>query len=245
MFLLRPHDGGRRAIAAPRCAVGGATRGHLRGRGKSRGMAKTKAKAKSGLRGAPIPSGDEVGAAELAGRVADNLRAHRKRREMSLDQLAQHTGVSRAALSQIETRKTNPTIGVIWKIAAGLGIAFSDLIGETRTGLSVLHRGEAQLLRSLDEKFESRPLMPAEGIPQIEMYELRLAARSRHASDPHGPGTREIVVVLSGSMRMTVGDRSDDLGPGDSVVFDANKPHVYENTGHSEARYHNVIVYGR
>ena len=43
---------------------------------------------------------------------------------MSLDQLAQLTGVSRAALSQIETRKTNPTIGVLWKIASGLGIAF-------------------------------------------------------------------------------------------------------------------------
>jgi transcriptional regulator with XRE-family HTH domain len=204
-----------------------------------------KKKAKGGLRGAPIPSGDDIGAADLAGRVAAHLREHRKRREMSLDQLAQLTGVSRAALSQIETRKTNPTIGVLWKIASGLGIAFSDLIGEAPTGLSILRRGEAQLLRSLDGKFDSRPVMPAAGIPQIEMYELRLSARARHASEPHGPGTREIVVVLSGSMRMTVGDHSDDLGPGDSVVFDANKPHVYENTGSSEARYHNVIVYGR
>jgi transcriptional regulator with XRE-family HTH domain len=130
-------------------------------------MAKTKAN--TGLRGAPIPSGDDVGAAELAGRVADSLRNHRKRREMSLDQLAQLTGVSRAALSQIETRKTNPTIGVIWKIASGLGIAFSDLIGETRTGLAVLRRGEAQLLRSLDGQFESRPLMPASGTPPSPM----------------------------------------------------------------------------
>lgn len=206
-------------------------------------MAKTKPKA--GVRGAPIPAGDELGAAELAGRVADNLREHRKRRDLSLDQLAQLTGVSRAALSQIETRKTNPTIGVIWKIASGLGIAFSDLIGETRAGLSILRRGESQLLRSLDGKFESRPLMPAAGIPQIEMYELRLSARARHASEPHGPGTRELVVVLSGSMRLTVGNRSDNLGPGDSVAFDANKPHVYENPGNSEARYHDVIVYGR
>jgi transcriptional regulator with XRE-family HTH domain len=204
-----------------------------------------KKKATAGLRGAPIPSGDEIGAAELAGRVADHLREHRKRRQMSLDQLAQLTGVSRAALSQIETRKTNPTIGVLWKIASGLGVAFSDLIGETRTDLSVLRRGDAQLLRSLDGKFDSRPLMPAAGIPQIEMYELRVAARARHVSEPHGPGTREIVVVLSGTMRMTVGDHSDELGPGDSVVFDANKPHVYENSGGSEARYHNVIVYGR
>ena len=199
----------------------------------------------AGLRGAPIPSGDEVGAAELAGRVAENLRAQRKRRAMSLDELAQLTGVSRAALSQIETRKTNPTIGVLWKIASGLGITFADLIGETRAELSVLRRGEAQPLRSTDGKFESRPLMPASGIPQVEMYELRLAARARHVSEPHGPGTREIVVVLSGAMRMTVGDHSDELGPGDSVVFDANKPHVYENSGGSESRYHNVIVYGR
>jgi transcriptional regulator with XRE-family HTH domain len=204
-----------------------------------------KKRAKPGLRGAPIPAGDELGAAELAGRVADNLRDRRKRREMSLDELAQLTGVSRAALSQIETRKTNPTIGVLWKIASGLGIAFSDLVGESRPGLSVLRRGDTQLLRSTDGKFDSRPLMPAAGIPQIEMYELRLAARARHASEPHGPGTREIVVVLSGAMRMTVGERSDDLGAGDSVVFDANKPHVYENPGNAEARYHNVIVYGR
>jgi transcriptional regulator with XRE-family HTH domain len=204
-----------------------------------------KTKAKAGIRGAPIPAGDELGAAELAGRVADNLREHRKRRGLSLDQLAQLTGVSRAALSQIETRKTNPTIGVIWKIASGLGIAFSDLIGETRAGLSILRRGESQLLRSMDGKFESRPLMPASGIPQLEMYELRLWARARHASEPHGPGTREIVVVLSGALRLTVGERTDDLGPGDSVVFDANKPHVYENPGNAEARYHDVIVYGR
>ena len=198
-----------------------------------------------GLRGAPIPSGDELGVAELAGRVAENLRAQRKRRAMSLDELAQLTGVSRAALSQIETRKTNPTIGVLWKVASGLGIAFADLIGETRAELSVLRRGDAQPLRSTDGKFESRPLMPASGIPQVEMYELRLAARARHVSEPHGPGTREIVVVLSGAMKMTVGDHSDELGPGDSVVFDANKPHVYENSGGSESRYHNVIIYGR
>src|SRR5450432_4829955 len=114
-----------------------------------------KNKATANLRGAPIPSGDDVGAAELAGRVAMHLREHRKRREMSLDQLAQLTGVSRAALSQIETRKTNPTIGVIWKIASGLGIPFSDLIGESQAPVSVLRREETQVLRSLDRKFES------------------------------------------------------------------------------------------
>jgi transcriptional regulator with XRE-family HTH domain len=199
----------------------------------------------TGLRRVPIPPGDELGAADLARRVAENLREQRKRRSMSLDQLAQLTGVSRAALSQIETRKTNPTIGVLWKIASGLGIAFSDLIGESRISLSILRRSETQVLRSLDRKFESRPLMPPAGVSQIEMYELHLAARSRHASDPHGPGTRELVVVLSGTLRMTVGTTTDDLAPGDAIVFDANLPHVYENPGTSDARYHDVIIYPR
>jgi transcriptional regulator with XRE-family HTH domain len=196
-------------------------------------------------RTAPRPPGDEVGAADVARRVAENLRDHRKRREMSLDQLSHATGVSRAALSQIETRKTNPTIGVLWKIASGLGVPFSDLIGESRLSLSILRRDETQVLRSTDRKFQSRPLVPAAGVSEIEMYELSLAARARHSSEPHGPGTKELVVVLSGSLRMTVGDHTDELGAGDSVVFDANLPHVYENPGNAEARYHDVIIYRR
>jgi len=195
------------------------------------------------LRDATLPPGDEVGAAELASRVATNLREHRRRRDLSLDQLAQVTGVSRAGLSQIETVKTNPSIGVLWKIASGLGISFSDLIGESQNAVAVLRREDAQILRSTDKKFESRPLMPAGGANQVEVYELRLAARARHVSDAHGPGTRELVVVLSGSLRMTVGGQVEDLAAGDSMLFNANVPHTYENSGGSEARYHDVIIY--
>src|SRR3954462_9348152 len=176
-------------------------------------MPKTQAK-RGSLRETPIPPGDEVGAAELAARVAENLREQRRRRDMALDQLAQRTGVSRAGLSQIETRKTNPSIGVLWKIAAGLGIPFAELIGEGRSGVSVLRRPEAQVLHSADGKFESRPLRPASGSSLIEVYELRLAAHARHASEPHGPGTRELVVVLTGTLHLLVGGETPDTAAG-------------------------------
>jgi transcriptional regulator with XRE-family HTH domain len=197
------------------------------------------------LRSRPLPPGDERGAAGLARRVAENLKDQRKRHELSLDQMARVTGVSRAALSQIETQKTNPTLGVLWKIASGLGIPFADLIGESPLGVSVLRHGETQLLRSVDRRFESRPLVPSAGIPPIEMYDLTLSAHSRHASEPHGPGTRELVIVLSGALRMTVGDETEDLAAGDSIVFNADTKHVYENPGSAEARYHDVIIYKR
>ncbi len=189
--------------------------------------------------------GDDVGAAELGRRVAENLRQRRKARGLSLDDLARSSGVSRAALSQIETCKSNPTVGVLWKIAVGLGVPFAELIGASRSGAVVLRRADSQLLRSADGRFESRPLAPAGASPLVELYELRLAARSTHASEPHAPGTHEVVVVLTGQLRMRVGDETFELGAGDSVAFAADRPHMYENPASSEARYHNVIVYER
>ncbi len=99
------------------------------------------------------PAGDDVGAAELGRRVAENLRQRRKARSMSLDDLAQASGVSRATLSQIETCKSNPTVGVLWKIAAGLGVPFAELIGAPRTGVAVLRWADSQVLRSSDGRF--------------------------------------------------------------------------------------------
>ncbi len=189
--------------------------------------------------------GDDVGAADLARRVAENLRYKRKLRGMSLDDLARASGVSRAALSQVETCKTNPTVGLLWKIAVGLGVPFADLLGQPKTGISLLRRGDSQVLRSLDGKLESRPLTPAGASSMVEIYELRLSARSTHASEPHAPGTHEFLVVLSGSVRLHVEGEALDLMAGDSVSFPADRPHSYENSGSSEARYHNVILYER
>jgi transcriptional regulator with XRE-family HTH domain len=189
--------------------------------------------------------GDDVGAAELGRRVAENLRQRRKARSMSLDDLARASGVSRAALSQIETCKSNPTVGVLWKIAVGLGIPFAELIGAPRSGAAVLRRADSQLLRSSDGRFESRPLTPAGASPLVELYELRMSARSTHRSEAHAQGTHEVVVVLTGQLRLHVDQEVYELAAGDSIAFAADRPHAYENPAGAEARYHNVIVYER
>jgi transcriptional regulator with XRE-family HTH domain len=183
--------------------------------------------------------------AQLGARVAENLRLRRKARSLSLDDLSRSSGVSRAALSQIETRKSNPTVGVLWKIAVGLGVPFSELIGEGQRGAQVLRRGDAQVLRSSDSRFESRPLSPAGTSPLVELYELRISSRSTHSAEAHAPGTSEIVVVLTGQLKMHVADAVYELGAGDSIAFAADRPHAYENPAGAEGRYHNVIIYSR
>jgi len=209
-------------------------------------MAKQAGVSNAPLRTVTEVEGDEIGAAELTRRVAENLRGLRKQRDLSLDDLAARSGVSRATLSQIETSKTNPTIAILWKIAAGLQVPFASLLGEERVEkLRVLRRGDSQVLRSADGRLESRPLSPAGASPQVECYELRLAPRSVSRSDAHARGTAESLTVLTGMLRIQVGDQVSELNAGDSVYFEADVPHSYENPGRVEARYFNVIVYAR
>jgi transcriptional regulator with XRE-family HTH domain len=209
-------------------------------------MAKERSKKETAAgRGAPLPPGDDVGAADMARRVAANLRDRRKERGLSLDQLAVSSGVSRAALSQIETGKSNPSLSVLWKIAVGLQIPFSELLGESGPTVNLLRRTDSQVLRSADGRMESRPASPAGFSRFLEVYELRLTARAVHASEAHAAGTNELIIVLSGSLRMHVGNDKYELGPGDSLAFPADRPHAYENPGAGEARYHNTIIYPR
>jgi len=187
-----------------------------------------------------------AGRDEVSRRVAENLRSRRKARGMSLDDLARASGVSRAGLSQIETRKTNPTVGILWKIAVGLGLPFADLIGEPASSASVVRKSTTHLLRSVDGRFTSRPLAPSGASPLVELYELTLLPGAVHASDAHALGTRELLVVLEGLLRLRVGsDTTYELAEGDSVSFLADVPHAYENAGASNLLLHNVIIYGR
>jgi transcriptional regulator with XRE-family HTH domain len=157
------------------------------------------------IRQIPLPPGDDIGAAEMGRRVAVNLRERRRARNLSLDQLAIASGVSRAALSQIETQRSNPSLGVLWKIAVGLSIPFSELIGGDAHSIVVLRRNESQVLRTSDGKMESRPLTPAGASPWVEAYELQVQAHGIHNADAHAAGTREVVVVLAGQLRMRLG----------------------------------------
>jgi len=191
-------------------------------------------------------AGDDVGAAELAGRVADALRRFRRDRELSLDDLSARSGVSRAALSQVEGGRTNPTLAVLWKIAVGLDIPVHDLLGlGSDQSVRVLRAGDALPLRSTDGRTESRLLSPGGSGSDTEVYELRLVPKAVHRSDPHARGTCETLVVLTGSLRLGAGDETYDLGVGDSVFFRADVAHYYENRSTRETRCIDVIHYAR
>jgi transcriptional regulator with XRE-family HTH domain len=209
---------------------------------------KTAAPAKPAPQARPtvVGLGDDVGAAELGRRVSESLRRLRKERRLSLDQLALASGVSRAALSQIESSRTNPTLSVLWKVAVGLGVPFQALLGTEETGKTrLLRAGDAAPLRSADGRMESRLLSPAGANEGLDVYELRFQPKGLLRSEAHATATTETVILLTGSLRITVGDETHELAPGDTLFFQADVDHSYENRSSHESRCIDIIAYGR
>jgi transcriptional regulator with XRE-family HTH domain len=178
--------------------------------------------------------------------VADSLRVLRRDRHLSLDQLAAASGVSRAALSQIEGSRTNPTLSLLWKIAVGLGVPFHTLLGtEMSSKPQVLRAGDAPPMRNKDGRLESSLLSPAGANQSVDVYQLKFLPKGVHRSEPHGKGTTETLIVLTGALRIVVGNEANDLAPGDSIFFHADVPHVYENRSSHETRCIDIISYHR
>jgi transcriptional regulator with XRE-family HTH domain len=183
-------------------------------------------------------------ALDFAPIVGDNLRRLRSQRGLSLEKLAQASGVSRAMLGQIELHQSTPTINVLWKIARALNVPFSALMTrEESRRTKVLPAGQAKVLRSTDGSFSSRALFPFEEPHAAEFYELRLAPHSTEEAEPHPPGTVENLIVTSGALEMRVADERHQLSAGDAIRFEADVPHQYHNPGRSEVVMYLVMTY--
>jgi transcriptional regulator with XRE-family HTH domain len=187
---------------------------------------------------------DEPANADLTATVGENLKRLRNQRALSLEKLAQQSGVSRAMLGQIELGQSAPTINVLWKVARGLGVNFSALItGQSAPAPLVLRKKDAKLLTSSDRTFTSRALFPVDQPRRVEFYELRLAAGGRERADAHPPGTVENLVVTDGAVEIEVGNERHALDAGDAILFPADEPHVYKNRGKGEAVMYLVMTY--
>jgi transcriptional regulator with XRE-family HTH domain len=198
---------------------------------------------------APVP---DRGAAEqehaaqkdLTPVVGTNLRRLRSQRGLSLEKLAQLSGVSRAMLGQIELGQSAPTINVLWKISSALGVPFSGLITARAEGtFHVLRSEQAKLLTSHDGSFSSRALFPFDEPRRVEFYELRLQPGGVERADAHNPGTTENLVVAAGAVEIELEGRKEQLATGDAIVFEADVPHVYRSRSDRESVMYLVMTY--
>lgn len=182
--------------------------------------------------------------ADLAPVVGKNLRRLRTERGLSLERLAQASGVSRAMLGQVELGQSAPTINVLWKIARALDVPFSALISSTQQSpVKVLREKDAKRLLSHDGSFSSRALFPFDEPRRVEFYELVIAPKGIESADAHAAGTMENLVVSKGQLELDVAGETYSLTAGDAILFEADKAHSYRNAGTVEARLYLVMTY--
>lgn len=184
---------------------------------------------------------------DLSVRVSKNLKALRQDKNLSLEKLAQISGVSRTMLNQIELCKSTPSINILWKIAKALEVPFSVLLNSSTKESSVLiKQKDSKILSSRDGKFSSRALFPFEDAFRThEFYELRLLPHSTEKANAHNPGTMENIVVSVGSLELTVDSTYYKLEVGDAILFQADRPHIYHNPGAITAIMYLVMTYSK
>jgi XRE family transcriptional regulator, regulator of sulfur utilization len=175
------------------------------------------------------------------------IRRLRDGMDLSLRDLADRSGVSAPMLSQVERGETSPTLAVAERIAGGLELSLSQLLRLDETdGVSIVRGGERRRGGGRRHGYEVLT-PPVPGLrAEVSLHRLAPGAATGEPDDPprHEPGSRETAVVVDGPLRLVYGGLAYDLEEGDSVTFDSDLPHHFENPGEGDARFYAVVAAG-
>ena len=179
--------------------------------------------------------------------VGARVKALREAMDLSLRDLAERSGVSATMLSQVERGATSPTLAVASKIAGGLDLSLSQLLRLDETPHVVIspagehrrHRRGGHLIEEL-----TPPLPGLRADVSTHTLEPGASTGGRDDVPMHEPGSRETAVVLEGELVLSFEGEDHALREGDSVTFDADLPHHFENESDSPTRFVAVIAAG-
>lgn len=180
--------------------------------------------------------------AEFGRRVSVMRRSHK----ITLDQLAERSGVSRSMLSQIERGGANPTLAVAARIADAFGLSIVHLIEDDVSSslIEIVDADDEQAVFSEKDGCRLRTLTPLHLEKSVEFYELKLADGGQLDSAPHYSGTREILTVASGTIGLAIGNEAETiLQTGDTAHYPADRKHKICNAQSAPSIAYLIVTY--
>jgi transcriptional regulator with XRE-family HTH domain len=172
--------------------------------------------------------------------VGARVRAEREAAGVSLRGLARRLGVSPSLLSQIERGLAQPSVGTLWGIVTELGLSLDALFAAT---------GDGARRPTLVQRADDRTAIELEGGVRWERLSASPDPDADFAFVTYEPGTetrrdeppathrgKEYGYVVSGRLRIEVGDEVVELGPGDAIVFGSETPHRFRALGGEPAQ---------
>jgi transcriptional regulator with XRE-family HTH domain len=165
--------------------------------------------------------------------IARNVRAARAAAGLSLDALAARADVSKGALVALEGARGNPNLTTLVRLADALGRSVTSLMESARAEppVTVVDADEVTPLWTGPSGGTARLLLTNPRPTPVEVWRWRLHPGERHESNAHQTGVTETLTVLSGRLRLVVGDTEIPLRAGQTTAFAADAPHAYEGAG--------------
>lgn len=167
--------------------------------------------------------------------IGHTIKRLRTEKNLTLDQLAKISGVSKSMLSQIERNKTNPTVATLWSLTQALDIDISDLLGQglnsdkKKHPISTMKSHQTPEIQSADGKCTLRILGPLDTVSHIEWYAVEVMPGGVLSSEPHAVGTQEHLTVMSGRIVISTDGAENILTEGDTARYNADIHHSIKN----------------
>lgn len=165
---------------------------------------------------------------DILDRLPTRLREARRAQGLSLEAVANLSGVSRSMVSQIERGESSPTIATLWNLTRALQVDFAGLLetGQTRDRVEVLKSVDVPKIENMGQGCRIRILSPPEEAGGHEVYDIRFDKGGALNSQPHTRGAMEQLTVLEGGITVRSGTAEQRLEAGDTARYAADVAHA-------------------
>jgi len=170
--------------------------------------------------------------------LARRIRLEREARGWSLAEMAERSGVSKAAISKIERGETSPTATILVRIAGAFDLTLAGLLLRAEGAGSRLSRAEDQpVWQDPETGYVRRQIFMRPDHP-LEVVDVQLPPRVRVPMPASSYASiREVVLVKSGRLTLIEGEGRSDLRPGDCLGFGPPADTVFANETDEPVRY--------
>src|SRR6476620_6071145 len=167
--------------------------------------------------------------------VGRRLKRLRTQRRITLTALAEMTGISKSTLSRLETGQRRPTLELLLALSQSYRVPLDDLVGAPEVG--------DPRIRLKPGRVKGRTVIPLTRQPEGMQAWKIVIPTTKINPEPRAHDGHEWIYVLSGRLRLVLGDQDWVLGAGEVAEFDTQVPHWFGSTGDVPAEI--LSIFGR
>jgi len=177
--------------------------------------------------------------AEVLVPVGKKIRKERLKKKISLDRVANETGLSIDYIKAVESGKKIPPVGALLQIARAMEIDSGFFLKEQETSL----RRRIKAYTKRTENYAYTTLTPGAENKHLKAFKVSITAMTDHKGVGYQHEGEEFIYLLTGKVEVIVGDHVNKLDAGDSLHFNSGIRHMLKNIGEEKAELL-VVVYG-